>query len=155
MAKTPLSHSGHVVSIWTYALTLIVLLVLMFTTVAVSFVDMPNFLGLSGNFWNNAIAIAIASMKAIFVILIFMGVKWSSNTARLWMLAGFTWFTLMYVIMLDYGTRKWEQPMTSHDVGAGITDPWGGGPETALPREIQQGSPNLPDSSYENVRPRQ
>jgi cytochrome c oxidase subunit 4 len=155
MAKDKHSSHGHVVSIPTYFAVLLTLIGLMILTIVASYWDAPSIGPLSGNFVNNFVALAIATTKALFVILIFMGVRWSSNTARLWMLGGFTWFSLMFIIFLDYGTRKWEQPYTSAEVGGGIVDPWGAGPETGLPRQIQQGSPPVPKEEYVNVLPRQ
>lgn len=156
-SKSSAPHAHHVVPLWQYGATLLALAVLMAITIAASYWNAPNIGPISGNTVNNIIALGIATIKALLVIMIFMGVKWSSNLAKLWVLAGFTWFSLMFIILFDYGTRKYEQPpsVAGDRLPAGVSDPWNGGPETALPREVQQGTHPPTDANYINQRPRQ
>jgi cytochrome c oxidase subunit 4 len=155
-SKTHTGNAHHVVPLWQYAVTLVILGLLMALTIAASYWEAPSIGPISGNLLNNLIALAIATIKALLVILIFMGVKWSSNLAKLWAMAGFVWFSLMFIILFDYGTRKFEQPASARGtVEKGTVDPWRGGPETALPRDVEQGVVPLPDPNYDNMRPRQ
>jgi cytochrome c oxidase subunit 4 len=60
--------------------------------------------------FNAPIAIAIACTKAVFVVLFFMHVKYSSRLVKLTVSAGFfTFFVLCMMSMLDYFTRAWGQ----------------------------------------------
>jgi cytochrome c oxidase subunit 4 len=144
MATTTVSKAHHVVPIWMYALNLVALLVLMFLTVFVAQVNLPGFLFLSGHMVNNLVALIIATTKAVLVIMIFMGVRWSSSLVKLWVIIGFTWFTLMFLILVDYGTRKYEP-----------TRPWEPVGDTALPREAHPSTQKIEDDALVNVRPRQ
>jgi cytochrome c oxidase subunit 4 len=58
--------------------------------------------------FNAPIAIAIACTKAVFVVLFFMHVKYSSRLVKLTVSAGFfTFFVLVMMTMLDYVSRAW------------------------------------------------
>ena len=58
--------------------------------------------------FNAPVAIAIACTKAVFVVLFFMHVKYSSRLVKLTVAAGFfTFFVLVMMTMLDYFTRAW------------------------------------------------
>jgi cytochrome c oxidase subunit 4 len=60
--------------------------------------------------FNAPIAIAIACTKAVFVVLFFMHVKYSSRLVKLTVSAGFfTFFVLVMMTMLDYVSRAWGQ----------------------------------------------
>jgi len=57
---------------------------------------------------NAPIAIAIACTKAVFVVLFFMHVKYSSKLVKLTVAAGFfTFFVLCMMSLLDYTSRGW------------------------------------------------
>ena len=60
--------------------------------------------------FNAPIAIAIAVTKAVFVVLFFMHVKYSSRLVKLTVSAGFfTFVVLVMMTMLDYVSRAWGQ----------------------------------------------
>lgn len=148
MAKTPVqsahAHGEHTSPV-TYFATFLALCVLMALTVGASFIQLPGFWFISGTAVNNIVAIGIAIAKALLVILIFMNVRHSSNLAKLYVLAGFSTFTLMFIILADYGTRRYE-PAPS----------WSNVADPAVPRTIGTTDhlPNVPINSL-NVRPRQ
>ncbi len=56
----------------------------------------------------NAIALTIAIVKAVLVIAIFMGVKYSTKLTKLYAVGGFVWLTLMGITLIDYYSRPWE-----------------------------------------------
>ena len=54
------------------------------------------------------IALAIASFKAVIVILFFMHVKYQTNLIKMTVGAGFfTFFVLVMMTMSDYISRAW------------------------------------------------
>ena len=89
------SAAWHLVNRVVTALILILgaLTVLMILTIAAA--RMEVFAGLS-TLTNNIIAVSIACTKAILVIAIFMGVKYSSNLVKLFAIGGFVWFLLVF-----------------------------------------------------------
>lgn len=96
----PNEHEHHIVSPKVYLVILVALLVGTAATVGASFID----LGL----WNPVIALAIASSKAILVVLFFMHVKYSSRLTKLTVGAGFfTFLILVGMTLADYFTRAW------------------------------------------------
>jgi cytochrome c oxidase subunit IV len=77
-----------------------ILMVLTVLTVAAAYVDLGNL--------NIIVAIAIALVKATFVILFFMHVKYSSKLTWVVVGAGVFWLLiLLSLLMLDYGSRGW------------------------------------------------
>jgi cytochrome c oxidase subunit 4 len=59
-------------------------------------------------FLNNIVMLTIAFAKASLVILIFMGVRWSSRLTWVVVLSGFFWLLIMFSItMSDYLSRGW------------------------------------------------
>lgn len=59
---------------------------------------------------NAPIAIAIACTKAVFVVLFFMHVKYSSRLVKLTVASGFfTFLILVFMSMSDYISRAWGQ----------------------------------------------
>jgi cytochrome c oxidase subunit 4 len=154
MATTPLTSQGghHVTPPSTYIKTLIALLILMASTVAISYWRAPSVGPISGTVINNLIAMAIAITKALLVIMFFMGVKYSSSLTKLFVAAGFVMLFVMFGIIGDNYTRSWE-PIH----GWGIK-------ETALPRNIveqneadavRDNAKDLPPAVDLNVRIRQ
>jgi cytochrome c oxidase subunit 4 len=59
-------------------------------------------------FFNNVVMLAIAIAKASLVILIFMGVRWSSRLTWVVAASGFVWLLILFgITMSDYLTRGW------------------------------------------------
>jgi cytochrome c oxidase subunit 4 len=76
------------------------LIVLTFTTVAVSKLELGEY--------NFIAAMTIAVVKATLVVLFFMHVKQSSSMVRLFVVAGLFWLAIMLVFILsDYYSRGW------------------------------------------------
>ncbi|AFL86643.1 caa(3)-type oxidase, subunit IV [Terriglobus roseus DSM 18391] len=92
----------HIVSPAVYGMIFGVLMIGTLATVGASMLPLGIF--------NAPIAIAIACTKAVFVVLFFMHVKYSSRLVKLTVSAGFfTFFVLVMMCMLDYFTRAWGQ----------------------------------------------
>lgn len=90
----------HVVSPMMYMAIFGVLMVGTLLTVGASMVNLGPF--------NAPIAIGIAVTKAVFVVLFFMHVKYSSRLVKLTVSAGFfTFIVLVMMTMLDYVSRAW------------------------------------------------
>lgn len=100
------AHSHHVTPTSTFVKTLIWLMLLMVATVAASYIPFPHEPLYS--YVSNAILLTIAIIKAVLVIMFFMGVKYSSGLTKMFVVAGFAWFTLLFGMFLDYGTRRYE-----------------------------------------------
>ena len=80
------------------------LLLLLGTTVGAAFLDL--------GVWNTVIAVTIALMKAMLVLLFFMGIRHSDNLSRLYAAAGFIWLLILFGLTLtDYLTRLWVSPV--------------------------------------------
>jgi caa(3)-type oxidase subunit IV len=139
------THEHHIVSTSTYFLTLVALVVLMVITVAIAQWNIPGFWIFSGTVVNQLVALVIATIKALLVITIFMGVKWGTTLTKLWVIAGFVTLPLLFGILGDYCTRKYEQQPGWEKIEDG-----------ALPR-ISYENPTKPpaDSSELNVKIRQ
>ncbi len=92
----------HIVSPVVYGIIFGVLMVGTLLTVGASMLPLGIF--------NAPIAIAIACTKAVFVVLFFMHVKYSSRLVKLTVSAGFfTFLVLVMMTMLDYTSRAWGQ----------------------------------------------
>jgi cytochrome c oxidase subunit 4 len=90
----------HIVSPKIYGMIFGVLMVGTLLTVGASMVPLGVF--------NAPIAIGIACTKAVFVVLFFMHVKYSSRLVKLTVAAGFfTFLVLVFMSLLDYFTRAW------------------------------------------------
>ena len=93
-------HEHHIVSPMVYVVILICLLVGTGLTVWASFVEMGP--------WKPVIALAIATSKAMLVVLYFMHVKYSSKLTKLTVGAGiFTFLALIGMTLTDYMSRAW------------------------------------------------
>jgi cytochrome c oxidase subunit 4 len=58
--------------------------------------------------WNFPIAAAIASVKALLIVLYFMHVRQSVPLTRLVVVAGLLWLAILFTLSLtDYWTRNW------------------------------------------------
>ena len=90
----------HVLPVRTYLQIFAILLVLMFATIAASQINLGEL--------NIYVALVIAIVKALFVVLFFMHVKYSSRLTWCFAGAAFFWLTLMLAITAsDYATRDW------------------------------------------------
>jgi cytochrome c oxidase subunit 4 len=57
---------------------------------------------------NNVMMLTIAIVKAMFVILYFMHVRWSSRLTWMVVASGFVWLLIMFTFtMTDYLSRGW------------------------------------------------
>lgn len=104
------AHSHHITPIPKLAGNLIALMVLMVATIAWYYVFANGIIAHSwwSSWLNNIGMLGIAMVKAYLVIQIFMGVKWSSNLIKSYVILGFVWFTMLFLVFCDYGTRFWE-----------------------------------------------
>lgn len=96
-----MSASGpHVVPVKTYVTVFAALLILAGLTTAVAFVDLGAF--------NTPIALAIALVKMLMVLLIFMHVLYSGKLIRAVIVAAFFWLALLVGLTWnDYHSRPW------------------------------------------------
>lgn len=146
-ATTPHGSGGHhhITPPKTYVAVFAALTVLMLLTVWVAGVPIGNVGPIPGVWINNIIALAIATIKALLVIFFFMGVLYSSKLTKLWACAGFLVFAIMFFILADNFTRKNEPAPSWINNGEG----------SALPRENDPLSEQLPPENSVNLRPRQ
>ena len=92
----------HIVSPAVYGMIFGVLMIGTLATVGASMIPLGPF--------NAPIAIGIACTKAVFVVLFFMHVKYSSRLVKLTVAAGFfTFLILVFMSLLDYVSRAWGQ----------------------------------------------
>ena len=97
------NHSSeHIVPVSTYLIIGTSLLVLTGATTWIAFVDLGRF--------NAAVALTIATIKALLVILFFMHVKYAGERmTRAVVVSGFFFLAiLMALSMADYLTRAWR-----------------------------------------------
>ena len=93
--------STHIPSVKSLVTVFITLICLTWTTVGVSYLELGE--------WNVVVALLIAVIKASLVAWIFMGVRYSTNMTRLFVIAGLVWLTIMILITGgDYLTRSWD-----------------------------------------------
>jgi len=137
------SHEHHIVPTGTYFKTLLMLVFLMGLTVAASYWNMPKIGPLSGTVVNQVVALIIALIKAFLVVTIFMGVKFGTKLIKLWASLGFIWVVLIFTILGDYTTRKYE-----------MAPGWDGKPDSAMPRVAPE-DPQIPPPNDLNVKIRQ
>jgi cytochrome c oxidase subunit IV len=100
----------HIVSPVIYMIIGLTLLVATATTVWASYLDLGEWHVAPGVviFWNPVVALAIASTKAVLVVLFFMHVKYSTKLTKLTVGAGlFTFLALISMTMSDYISRAW------------------------------------------------
>ncbi|AIE85559.1 hypothetical protein OP10G_2191 [Fimbriimonas ginsengisoli Gsoil 348] len=120
-------------------MTFLALAALMLLTIFASYWTLPG-----GVLSNNILAMVIASAKAFLVIWIFMGIKWATKLARLWAVAGFIVFPLMFIMFQDFFARHNE-----------IVPSWGGQRESALPRVMDPVGNSAPaKGASAGLRPR-
>jgi cytochrome c oxidase subunit IV len=102
-------HTEHIVQPGTYVVIIITLLILTGLTVYAATVDLEQF--------NIVVALAIATLKATLVVLIFMHAKYSPRRTQMVILAAVFWlFILLFMTMSDYVSRidyrGFRSPMT-------------------------------------------
>jgi len=98
--------SEHVVSPKLYVVILLALLLGTYLTVTAALHDFGP--------WNIVIALAIATTKAVLVVLFFMHAKYSTRRTQLIIICGVFWLAIMLFMTLgDYGTRSWDQQTSS------------------------------------------
>lgn len=142
---------------WHYFATFVALLVLMIVTVLASYVNLPGIGPLSGTAINQIVALVIASIKACLVISIFMGLRHGTPLTKLWAVTGFLVFALMFLILGDYFTRKYEpapswEPQTAQMRAVPPRSAaWMPKPDPALERELHRPPLRQP---WVNLRPR-
>jgi len=93
--------SEHIVPVRIYVTIFAVLLIGTALTVAAAFVDFP---------WrfNTIIALTIATIKATFVVLFFMHVRYSSRLIWVIIAAALFWMAILFAFTFsDYLTRDW------------------------------------------------
>jgi cytochrome c oxidase subunit 4 len=99
-AQQPKEHAHHIVGPGVYVVILFSLLVGTGLTVWASFLELGP--------WNPVIALAIATSKAMLVVLFFMGVKYSTRLTKLTLFAGiFMFLVLISMTLADYISRAW------------------------------------------------
>ncbi len=92
--------SHHVPSLKLYFAVFGILMVGTAVTVLIAFYDLGPL--------NNVMMLTIASVKAMFVILYFMHVRWSSRLTWVVVASGFFWLLIMFTFtMTDYISRGW------------------------------------------------
>jgi cytochrome c oxidase subunit IV len=112
-------HTDHIVQPGTYVVIIITLLILTGLTVYAATIDLERF--------NIVVALAIATLKATLVVLIFMHAKYSPRRTQMVILAAVFWLViLLFMTMSDYVSRidyrGFRSPMT-HIVDAGANRP--------------------------------
>ena len=94
--------SHHVAPLKLYFAIFGILMVGTALTVVVAFYDLGPL--------NNVMMLTIACVKALFVILYFMHVRWSSRLTMVVVASGFFWLLIMFSFtMTDYLSRGWLQ----------------------------------------------
>lgn len=98
--NNPEHVAHHIVSPVMYLAIFGVLMIGTLLTVGAAYLPLGRF--------NAPIAIAIACTKAVFVVLFFMHVKYSSRLVKLTVASGFfTFLILVFMSMSDYISRAW------------------------------------------------
>ena len=100
--------SGHIVPRRIYYGIFAALMTFTLLTVWVAFQDVDTHLWGLHIALNPVIALAIATTKALLVILYFMHVRYSSKLTKVAVLAGFFWLGILLVMTMgDYVSRDW------------------------------------------------
>ena len=90
----------HIAPVRSYLLVFAALIIGTGLTYAAALVDF--------GFFNNVVMLTIALVKASLVILIFMGVRWSSRLTWVVAASGFVWLLILFgITMSDYLSRGW------------------------------------------------
>ena len=100
--------SEHIVPVRVYITIFLVLLVGTALTVWAAFVDFQL------PYINTIVALTIATIKATFVVLYFMHVRYSSRLIWVIFAAALFWMAILFALTFsDYQTRKWDRNRTS------------------------------------------
>lgn len=101
MAHHSHTTEAHALPLAVYVKAFLALLVLLVVTILAAYLPL-------GTGLNSLVALAIATAKAIIVVLYFMHVRFSSRLVQLWAAAGFVWLLIMFGITLtDFIVRSW------------------------------------------------
>jgi cytochrome c oxidase subunit 4 len=93
--------SEHIVYPRVYVAIFLVLLVGTILTVLAAFRDFPGPL-------NAVVALTIATIKATFVVLYFMHVRYSGRLVWLVIASALLWLAIMFALTIsDYSSRQW------------------------------------------------
>jgi cytochrome c oxidase subunit IV len=93
--------SEPIMSIRTYIVVWVSLIILTLTTTGVAFIDL-------GGQWNTLTAVAIAIVKTVLVVVYFMHLRYSSRLTWVFAGAGFFWLLILISLTLsDILTRQW------------------------------------------------
>ena len=93
--------SEHIVYPRVYVVIFLVLMAGTILTVLAAFQDFPGPL-------NAVVALTIAVIKATFVVLYFMHVRYSGRLIWLVIASGLFWLAIMFALTIsDYSTRSW------------------------------------------------
>ena len=99
--------SEHIVPVRIYITIFLVLLVGTTLTVVAAFYDFP---------WqfNTIVALTIATVKATFVVLYFMHVRYSSRLIWVIIASALFWMAILFALTFgDYNTRHFDRDRTS------------------------------------------
>lgn len=92
--------SGHVAPVKLYLGVFGILMIGTLLTVVVAFYDLGAL--------NNVVMLTIACVKALFVVLFFMHVRWGTRLTWVVVASGFVWLLIMFSLtMTDYLSRGW------------------------------------------------
>ena len=92
--------TAHVTPARTYVAVFVALMVLTAITYLVALQDF--------GFLNTPIALGVALIKASFVVIYFMGVRYNTPLTKVVVVAGFFWLFILFGLTLnDYLTRPW------------------------------------------------
>src|SRR5690349_22316846 len=95
-----MSTTHHIAPLKLYFGVFGILMVGTALTVLVAFFDLGAM--------NNVVMLTIAMVKALFVILFFMHVRWSTRLTWVVAASGFVWLLILFgLTMQDYLTRGW------------------------------------------------
>ncbi len=109
-----ITHTAHVPKVGTLVGVWVALLCATALTTAVSYLELGWF--------NIVVALLIAVIKASMVAWIFMGVRYTTNLTKLFVVAGLVWLSILVLITFsDYSTRQWTYQAApwSHGPGNG------------------------------------
>ena len=103
---------AHIPKVSTLVLVWLALICLTGMTTGVSYVEM--------GWMNIVIALLIAVVKASLVVWIFMGVRYTTNLTKLFVVAGLVWLSILILLTAsDYNTRHWTYQPEPWANGAG------------------------------------
>jgi cytochrome c oxidase subunit 4 len=93
-------HEPHIIPFRTNLAVFAALMVLLFVTVAAAYVNLGA--------WGLPVAMAIATVKALLILLYFMHIRYASRLQWIFSAAAFLWLGIMIAItMSDYVSRGW------------------------------------------------